>query len=147
VTLLAKVQPIQSIYFNSPALELFLALLLTALAAMVTGLLLSALVKSSEQVMPLFVVFLMAQLVLNGGLLLITPGSFISAAAALVIARWGFAMAASSTNLAAISPSLDEDPFWQHNLFTWATSSAILLATAIILVTLTRLRLDGKYDR
>lgn len=147
VTLLAKVQPIQSIYFNSPALELFLALLLTALAAMVTGLLLSALVKSSEQVMPLFVVFLMAQLVLNGGLLLITPGSFISAAAALVIARWGFAMAASSTNLAAISPSLDEDPFWQHNLFTWATSSAILLGTAIILVTLTRLRLDGKYDR
>ncbi len=147
VTLLAKTPPIQSIYFSSPALELFFSLMLTALAAMVTGLLLSSLVKSSEQVMPLFVVFLMAQLVLNGGLLPITAGSFISAAATLVIARWGFAMSASSTNLAAISPSLDEDPFWQHNLYIWGTSAAMLIGTAIILITLTRLRLDGKYDR
>jgi hypothetical protein len=52
--------------------------MLTALASMVTGLLLSSLVKSSEQVMPLFVVFLMAQLVLNGGLLPINAGSFVS---------------------------------------------------------------------
>ena len=136
VTLLAKTAPIQSIYFDSPALELFLALMLTALAAMVTGLLLSSLVKSSEQVMPLFVVFLMAQLVL-----------FIAAAATMVIARWGFAMSASSTNLAAISPSLDEDPFWRHDLYTWGLSAAMLIGTAIVLITLTRLRLDGKYDR
>jgi ABC-type multidrug transport system ATPase subunit len=147
VTLMAKKAPIQSILFDSPALELFLALMLTALAAMVTGLLLSALVKSSEQVMPLFVVFLMAQLVLNGGLLPITESSFIAGAASLVIARWGFAMSASSTNLAAISPSLDEDPFWRHDLYTWGTSAAMLIGSAIIIVTLTRLRLDGKYDR
>ena len=147
VTLLAKVPPIQSVFFDSPALELFAALTLTALAAMVTGLLLSSLVKSSEQVMPLFVVFLMAQLVLNGGLLPISEGSFISAVATLVISRWGFAMSASSANLAMISPSLDEDPFWRHNLFTWGTSAAILIGTAIVLITFTRLRLDGKYDR
>ena len=147
VTLLAKKSPVQSIYFDSPALELFLSLMLTALAAMVTGLLLSALVKSSEQVMPLFVVFLMAQLVLNGGLLPITAGSFIAGVATLVIARWGFAMSASSANLSAISPSLDEDPFWSHDLYTWGYSAAMLIGTAIIIITLTRLRLDGKYDR
>ena len=56
-------------------------------------------------------------------------------------------MSASSTNLAAISPSLDEDPFWRHDLYTWGTSAAMLIGSAIILVTLTRLRLDGKYDR
>jgi hypothetical protein len=114
---------------------------------MVTGLLLSSMVKSSEQVMPLFVVFLMAQLVLNGGLLPISAGSFISGAATFVVARWGFAMSASGINLAAISPSLDEDPFWRHDLSTWGYSAAMLIGTAIVLGALTRLRLDGKYDR
>lgn len=147
VTLQAKPPPIQSVLFNIPELELFLALMLTALCSMVTGLLLSSLVKSSEQVMPLFVVFLMAQLVLNGGLLPVSEGSLVSGVASLVVARWGFAMAASSINIAAISPSLDEDIFWQHDLATWATSGVYLAVTAIALITLTRLRLDGKYDR
>ena len=147
VTLLAKPAPIQAVFFDSPALELFVALGLTAMASLVTGLLLSSLVKSSEQVMPLFVVFIMAQLVLNGGLLQINAGSFIDSISIAVIARWGFAMAASSTNLAGISPSLDEDKLWAHDLATWATSGALLLGTAIVLTTLTRLRLEGKYDR
>ncbi|MFM2384379.1 MAG: hypothetical protein RL166_253 [Actinomycetota bacterium] len=147
VTLLAKPAPIQAVYFDSPALELFFALGLTAMASLVTGLLLSALVKSSEQVMPLFVVFIMAQLVLNGGLLQINAGSLIDGLSILVIARWGFAMAASSVNLAAISPSLDEDPLWIHDLATWSNSAAFLIGTAIVIITLTRLRLEGRYER
>ena len=147
VTLLAKPAPIQAVYFDSPAVELFVALGLTATASLVTGLLLSALVKSSEQVMPLFVVFIMAQLVLNGGLLQITGGSLIDALSVLVISRWGFAMSASSVNLAAISPSLDEDPLWVHDLATWANSAAFLIGTAVVLVTLTRIRLEARYDR
>lgn len=147
VTLLAKPSPIQSVYFNSPALELFIALGLTAMAAMATGLFLSSLVKSGEQVMPLFVVFLMAQLVLNGGLLTITQGSLISTLAVGVIARWGFAMASSSTNLAEISPSLDEDPLWAHDLATWATAGSFLIGTTIVLITLARFRLEARYDR
>lgn len=147
VTLLAKPAPIQAVYFDSPALELFFALGLTAMASLVTGLLLSALVKSSEQVMPLFVVFIMAQLVLNGGLLQINAGSLIDGLSIFVIARWGFAMAASSVNLAAISPSLDEDPLWIHDLATWTNSAAFLIGTAIVIVTLTRIRLEGRYDR
>jgi len=147
VTLLTKEEPIQSVYFESPALELFVALALTALASMTTGLFLSALVKSSEQVMPLFVVFLMSQLVLNGGLLIIPANSLVGTLASGVIARWGFAMSASSVNLAAISPSLDEDSLWVHDLATWATSGAALLGITIILVAFTRIRLESRYDR
>jgi ABC-type multidrug transport system ATPase subunit/pSer/pThr/pTyr-binding forkhead associated (FHA) protein len=147
VTLLAKPAPIQSVYFNSPELELFFALGLTAMASLVTGLLLSSLVKSSEQVMPLFVVFIMAQLVLNGGLLQISAGSLIANLSVFVIARWGFAMSASSVDLASISPSLDEDPLWVHDLATWANSAAFLIGTAIVLITLTRIRLESRYDR
>lgn len=89
----------------------------------------------------------MAQLVLNGGLLQIPAGSLIDSLSILVIARWGFAMAASSVNLAAISPSLDEDPLWLHDLATWGNSAAFLIGTTIVIVTLARLRLEGRYDR
>ena len=147
VTLLAKPAPIQAVYFDSPALELFFALGLTAMASLATGLLLSSLVKSSEQVMPLFVVFIMAQLVLNGGLLQITAGSLVDQLSTVVIARWGFAMSASSVNLAAISPSLDEDSLWVHELASWANSGAYLIGTAIVLITITRIRLEGRYER
>lgn len=147
VTLQTKPAPIQSVYFQSPAVELFVALALTAVASMATGLFLSALVRSSEQVMPLFVVFLMAQLVLNGGLLPIEADSVIGSLASGIIARWGFAMAASSVNLAAISPSLDEDVLWVHDLATWVTAGAALLGIAIVLVTITRIRLESRYDR
>lgn len=147
VTLLAKPAPIQSVYFESPAFELFLGLGLTSMAAMVSGLLLSAVVKSSDQVMPLFIVFLMAQLVLNGGLLPITGRGFISDMSNFVLSRWGFAMSASSVNLPAISPGLDEDPIWAHDLPSWANAGAFLVMISIVLSTAALLRLEGKYDR
>jgi ABC-type multidrug transport system ATPase subunit/pSer/pThr/pTyr-binding forkhead associated (FHA) protein len=147
VTLMAKPAPIQSNFFESGSIELFVGLGLTSMASMVSGLALSTLVKSSDQVMPLFIVFLMAQLVLNGGLLPITGRGFISDLSNFVIARWGFAMSASTVNLAQISPSLDEDPLWLHNISTWAHSGAYLLATSIVLSVIALVRLEGKYDR
>lgn len=147
VTFQAKKPPIEANFLASPTLELFVSLSLTALVAMVSGLLISALVRSGEQVMPLFVVFLMAQLVLNGGLLQINDRGLISTLAFFVIARWGFAMAASTVNLSAISPSLDEDPLWEHSLYAWGTAGSFLLGMLVIVITMTKLRLDGKYER
>jgi hypothetical protein len=114
---------------------------------MVSGLALSALVKSADQVMPLFIVFLMAQLVLNGGLLPITGRGIISDLSNFVIARWGFAMSASTVDLGSISPSLDEDPLWLHNLSSWANAGAFLVGTSILLSVVALVRLEGKYDR
>jgi hypothetical protein len=147
VTLMAKPAPIQSNFFESGSVELFVGLGLTATAAMVSGLALSALVKSSDQVMPLFIVFLMAQLVLNGGLLPITGRGVISDLSNFVIARWGFAMSASTVDLGSISPSLDEDPLWLHNISSWANAGAFLVGTSILLSVIALVRLEGKYDR
>jgi hypothetical protein len=147
VTFQAKTPPLESNFFGSPTFELFVALALTALVSMVSGLLISALVRSGEQVMPLFVVFLMAQLVLNGGLLQINDRGLISTLAVGVIARWGFAMTASTVNLGAISPSLDEDPLWEHSLYAWGTAASFLVGMLVIVITVTKLRLDGKYER
>ena len=52
--------------------ELFLAVAGTCVASAVLGLVISSLVRSSEQIMPLFVVSVMAQLVLCGGMVPVT---------------------------------------------------------------------------
>jgi energy-coupling factor transporter ATP-binding protein EcfA2 len=147
VTLLAKPAPIVSIFLPWPAVELFLALGLTSMAAMVLGLFLSSLVSSSDQVMPLLIVVLMAQLVLNGGLLPITNRPGISQLSDLILAKWGFAMAASGLDLQALSPSLDEDPLWDHQLSTWLFSATALITLAVLFSALTRFRLEAKYLR
>lgn len=147
VTFQAKPEPIQANYFQSPTTELFADLALTALVAMVSGLLISAMVNSTEQIMPVFVVFVMAQLVLNGGLFQVDNRGIMTVLASLVIARWGFAIGASSINLAAISPSLDEDPLWIHQTYQWASGVAFLIAMLVIIIALTKLRLEGRYDR
>lgn len=147
VTLLAKPAPIVSIFLPWPAVELFLALGLTSMAAMVLGLFLSSMVTSSDQVMPLLIVVLMAQLVLNGGLLPITNRPGISQLSDLILAKWGFAMAASGLDLQSLSPSLDEDPLWDHQLSTWLVSVAALVTLAVLFSALTRFRLEAKYLR
>lgn len=147
VTLLYKPEPIQSIVISPPWLELLIALGLTAMSAMIVGLLISSIVRSSEQVMPLLVVVLMAQLVLNGGLLPINGRPVITEFSYLVVAKWGFSMAASGLDLPGISPNLDSDPMWEHSLTIWSLSAAALLITGIVATLATRIRLDGKYDR
>jgi ABC-type multidrug transport system ATPase subunit len=147
VTLRTRPAPTQSLVVSPPWLELLLALGLTALSAMVIGLFFSALVTSSEQVMPLLVVILMAQLVLNGGLLPLEERPIWLEASYAVVAKWGFSMAASGFNLEAISPNLTIDPSWSHDLASWSLSAAALVGIAIIAATATLIRLEGKYDR
>jgi hypothetical protein len=147
VTLRTRPAPIESLVVSPPWLELLLALGLTALSAMVIGLFFSALVTSSEQVMPLLVVILMAQLVLNGGLLPLEERPIWLEASYAVVAKWGFSMAASGFNLEAISPNLTIDPSWSHDQASWSLAAAALVGIAIIAATATLIRLEGKYDR
>jgi hypothetical protein len=117
------------------------------MAAMVIGLLFSSLVKSSEQVMPLLVVILMAQLVLNGGLLPLDGRPIITEASYVVVAKWGFAMAASGFNMEGISPNLEIDALWGHQLSWWVLSAAALICLTVVAAAASLVRLEGKYDR
>jgi ABC-type multidrug transport system ATPase subunit len=144
VTFLVKPAPIQAILVPWPAFELFLALALTAVASMILGLLLSSIVRSGEQVMPLLVIVLMAQLVLNGGLLPLADRPFFYTLSDFILAKWGLAMAASGVNLPGISPAIEEDPLWVHSIDNWLLSAACMIAMAIAFATFTRLRLESK---
>lgn len=75
--------------------ELFLVALGTSWTCAALGLLLSALVSTAEQVMPLMVLVLMLQLILGGGVLpVIAPG--VNQASMTTPGRWGFAAGAAS---------------------------------------------------
>lgn len=147
VLLLGKPGPTESLLGISPAVELFFALGLTAMSSMVLGLLLSALVKSSEQAMPLLIVVLMAQLVLNGGLIKLVDQVGLNQFSWFAISRWGYAMAASSTDLQNLSPVMTEDPLWDHTFSAWLLAAELLIVLTIIFSALTRARLSARYDR
>jgi len=84
--------------FGPLAVELTIVVFAVAWVSASLGLLLSAAVSTSEQVMPLMVVVLMLQLVLCGGVFSVT-GPGVNQASWLVPSRWGFAMGAGSLDL------------------------------------------------
>jgi ABC-type multidrug transport system ATPase subunit len=147
VTFAVKPAPIEFVVIPIPQLELFLALGLTANTSMILGLLLSSLVRSSEQAMPLLIIVLMAQLVLNGGLLPLAGRPFVYEMSALIVAKWGFAMAASGVDLQNISPPLEEDLFWDHTLGMWVLAASCIIGFGLIFSAMTRMRLEAKYQR
>ena len=147
VTFAVKPPPTEYLVIPNTQLELFLALGLTANTSMILGLLLSALVRSSEQAMPLLIIVLMAQLVLNGGLLPLAGRPFVYELSVLIVAKWGFAMVASSVDLQNISPQVKEDMFWDHTMGMWVLSAAAIVAFGIIFAAMTRVRLESKYLR
>ncbi len=77
------------------AVELVIVTLATSWTCSTLGLLLSGLVSTTEQVMPLMVLVLMFALVMCGGVLNVT-GPGINQVSLLSPSRWGFAAAASS---------------------------------------------------
>ena len=80
-------------------LELFVGVAATCVAAAVLGLALSALARTSDQVIVLLAMTLMAQLVLAGGFIPVTDRPLLETIAWLTPGRWGFAATASTADL------------------------------------------------
>jgi ABC-type multidrug transport system ATPase subunit/pSer/pThr/pTyr-binding forkhead associated (FHA) protein len=79
--------------------EIVLPLALAALSMVMAGLLISALVSSSEQTMPALVALVMGQLVLCGGLLPVAGRAGLEQLSLLVPGRFAYAATASSVGL------------------------------------------------
>ncbi len=136
-----KAPPSSAILLGSPTLELILACWFTAMSAMALGLLMSSIVRTSEQVMPLLVVSIMAQLVLCGGLFPVTGRIGLEQLAWLAPARWGFAATASIADLDGFRIR-DTDPLWHHTLGNGALSLAMLVVLTSLFSGLTLWRLS-----
>jgi hypothetical protein len=130
----------------SPIAELAVAVWATALASCLLNLLGSALVRSSEQTMPVLVVTVMAQLVLCGGMIPVTGRPGLSELAWLAPARWGYAAGASTVDLTATKvQAIPDDQLWAHSASWWLLSLSVLvvgcaLHVVLLAVRVTRMR-------
>lgn len=111
-------------------LEIGVAVWGTAFASCMLALLCSALVRSSEQVMPLLVVSVMAQLVLCGGMIPVTGRAGLHELSWVAPARWGYAAGAATVDLRALDPTVPHEQLWSHSVLWWCLSLGMLTTSA-----------------
>jgi ABC-type multidrug transport system ATPase subunit len=126
--------------------ELFVAVAATCVAAAMLGLLLSALARSNEQIMPLLVVSLMMQVVLSGGLVPVTHRIFLDQLSWVVPSRWGYAAQASTVDLWTVSPGPQSprDSHFQHTSAAWLFDMGMLAVLSVGYAALVRWRIRLK---
>lgn len=133
--------PDHAAFLPSGSMELWVSLTLTAISGAALGLLVSATVSTSEQVMPILVMAVMGQMVLCGGLLPVAGRAGLAQLALLAPARWGYAASASSVGVLDALGRTREDALWEPHAWTWLLTCSVLMAmvAALSLLTLRRL--------
>ncbi len=134
-----------ALLLGHPVLELYATLAVTAAAAAIMGLMLSALVRSQEQILPALVISVMLSIVFSGGLIPVTDRPVLDQMSWLVPARWGFAASAATTDLLYIAPlSPADDILWTHEPRWWLFNMAMLAVLAVVMLSVTRWQLRLK---
>ena len=122
--------PTEALVLKSAPLELSVCCWLTAFVCGLMGLMVSAFVSSSAQVMPVLVVAIMGQIVMAGGLIDISGKIVFEQLAWLMPSRWGYAMAASTINMNEIVTYRTDD-LWEHTARQWLIDFGCLSALAL----------------
>jgi ABC transport system ATP-binding/permease protein len=112
IGLLGRPLPPQGSFLKHlPLIELLLAMGVLAVASMALGLLISALVNTSEKTMPLLIVAVIFQVILTGGVFPLHGQAGVEQIAWLSPSRWGFAATSSTSSLNVIQlPALPKTP-------------------------------------
>jgi ABC transport system ATP-binding/permease protein len=127
--------PNGSLLKGFPLVEILLGIAVLALASMCLGLLVSALVSTSEKAMPFLVLLTMVQVILSGGVISLVNKAGLSQLALIAPSRWGFGAVASTANLNVITPRAPgnlTDPLWDHTAGTWLKDMGGQIVLAII---------------
>jgi energy-coupling factor transporter ATP-binding protein EcfA2 len=131
---------------TAAAIELFLGMAATTVCAATVGLALSALAKTSEQIMPLLVVAIMSQLVFSGGLIPVTGRLGLDQLSWITPARWGFGATASTVGVTDMvkPPIMPDDSHWKHTSEAWLFDMAMLGVLSIFYVCFVRFKIRLK---
>ena len=142
---IGKHAPSGAAVLGSPMLELFVDIAAACVVAAILGLSVSALAQTSNQVLPLMVVTLMAQLVLAGGMIPVTNRLLLDPISWLTPARWGLAATASTADLSNLVPTVPKDSHWKHTASAWSFDVAMLAVLALVYAGFVRwkIRLKG----
>ena len=133
IVLFNRPVPVEGLFIGSAYTEILLLTVLLGFASMCLGLLVSSILSSSEQAMPILVGLTMAQVVLSGAL----PGKnegFIALISPLVPSYWSMNSFSSSVNLVEISNISDEDLAlrWEPVVATLTQGSTSVLGMSLL---------------
>jgi ABC transport system ATP-binding/permease protein len=124
---------------HAPLLELLIAIAVLAVSSMCLGLLVSAVVSTSEKAMPFLVMLTMAQIILSGGVLPLAGMTGLAQLSWIAPARWGFAAVASTVNLNVLTPPTgsNTDPLWTPTSGNWLRDIGVTLLIGAVCLALT----------
>jgi ABC transport system ATP-binding/permease protein len=121
----------------SSMVELLLAMAFLAMASMAVGLLISAVVSTSETTLVLLFISVMLQIVLTGGVIPIAGKVGVEQLAWISPSRWGFGAVASTTSLNRLQPGQKPDALWTHSAHTWLMDMAMQVVLAVVFAFIT----------
>jgi ABC transport system ATP-binding/permease protein len=128
-----------------PLFEILIAIVALGLASMCVGLLVSALVSTTEKAVPFLVMITLVQVVLSGGLLKLGTG--LAQVAWLTPSRWGFSATATTINFNAFRGNQIADPFYNQTAVNWLRDVGALIALAVVYSLITWLKLQSMGPR
>ena len=132
IALLLNDAPSGAAALGGASLELYVDCWLSGFVAGILGLAVSALVSTSEQVMPVLVVTIMTQLVFSGGFVTVTGRAVLDQISWLMPARWGYALVASTVDMNWMTRSTSPDALWNHSAGQWWWDALVLLVLGAI---------------
>ena len=123
-----------SVLTHQPLQELMVAVAGLEIASMCLGLLVSAVLSSSDKAMQVIVPVTMVQFVFSGALFPLPGKVVVNQLSWLFPARWGMAALASTVNLNKIDPAMmgRPDTTWNHNAQTWVLDVALILVLSAV---------------
>ncbi|MDN3352134.1 FHA domain-containing protein [Actinomadura sp. DC4] len=122
---------------TTPLPELIVAVAVLSFCAMTMGLLISAVVKTSEMTMPLLVLTTLIQIVFCGALVHLDGKAVLDQISWLVPARWAFAAMAGTLNVSFLLPHKrgeSVDPLWKQQFGTWLLDVGMMVVLTVVLV-------------
>ena len=131
-----KKLPTEGLILHShPGVEMTLVIMAFGFTSMMFGLIISALVKTSEKTMPLLVMFAIVQIVFTGVLFQLFGKPGVEQLSWLMPARWAVAGAGATANLNVLLPwdrTTSGDPLWKHTTGIWTLDVVVLLAMSVV---------------
>ncbi|WP_338146501.1 FHA domain-containing protein [Streptomyces boncukensis] len=129
--------PDEGLLASNPAIEMTLVMIALGGTSMMFGLIISALVKTSEKTMILLVLFAVVQVVFTGVLFKLYDSPGVEQLAWLMPSRWAMAALAATVNLGVLSPQdlkdpTDVDPLWEHELSKWMMDMSVLVLMGVL---------------
>ncbi|MDT0344887.1 FHA domain-containing protein [Streptomyces litchfieldiae] len=123
------------IFEDAPALEMTFVLMVLGCTSMMVGLVISALVRTSEMTMPLLVMISVVQLVFTGALFKVHGSLGVEQLAWLMPSRWALAGTGTTVDLNVLTASPtepDPDPIWKHEAGYWLLDISMLILLGVV---------------